>query len=206
MNLSILGFAIGPMGNNSYLVADEATHEAVVIDPSFDSQLIQTEADRLGYHITAIWLTHAHFDHMAGVADLAYQHSPTLPVGMHPAELALYHNNGGASAFGLEIPAGPEPTIFFEHGQTISIGNQKLEVRHTPGHTPGHVVFYSKEAGVVFCGDLIFQGGIGRTDLPGGSFATLSQSIQTQIFTLPPETQLLSGHGADTTVEDEMEN
>jgi len=85
----------------------------------------------------------------------------------------------------------------------LRIGKERLEARHTPGHTPGHMVFYCKEAGVVFCGDLIFAGSVGRTDLPGGDYDTLIESIQVQILTLPDETRLLSGHGPETTVGDE---
>ncbi len=205
MTLSVSVFSIGPMGNNSYLVYDPQINQGVVIDPSFGSKLITDEAVRLGVQITAIWLTHAHFDHIAGVAELINPPDTSIPVGIHQKDLQLYQQNGGADEFGLAIASGPTPSLFFEHGQLLQIGANSLEVRHTPGHTPGHVVFYSASEHLVFCGDLIFQNGIGRTDLPGGSFAELVNSIQTQIFTLPPETRLLPGHGSDTTVEEERE-
>lgn len=205
MTLSVSVFSIGPMGNNSYLVYDLEINQSVVIDPSFGSKLIMNEAVRLGVQITAIWLTHAHFDHIAGVAELVSPPESSIPVGIHQKDLKLYQQNGGADEFGLTIAPGPTPSLFFEHGQLLQIGANTLEVRHTPGHTPGHVVFYSASERLVFCGDLIFQNGIGRTDLPGGSFAELVNSIQTQIFTLPPETRLLPGHGSDTTVEEERE-
>jgi len=102
--------------------------------------------------------------------------------------------------FGMRIDPGPEPTIDLVHGQQLHLGHSLLEVCYSPGHTPGHVVFYCPAEGVCFCGDVIFQGSIGRTDLPGGDFDTLMNSIQTQILSMPDETRLLSGHGPETTV------
>jgi hydroxyacylglutathione hydrolase len=100
----------------------------------------------------------------------------------------------------MQIDPGPEPTMHLSHGQKLPLGDRLFEVRHTPGHTPGHVVFYCGSEKVVFCGDVIFWGGIGRTDLPGGDYDTLMHSIQSQILSLPNDTRLLSGHGGETTV------
>ena len=102
--------------------------------------------------------------------------------------------------FGLKIDPGPEPTIDLEHGQILHLGRYRFEVRHAPGHTPGHVMFYCAEQKVLFCGDVIFQGSIGRTDLPGGDYQTLMNSIRTQVLSLPEDTRLLTGHGPETTV------
>jgi glyoxylase-like metal-dependent hydrolase (beta-lactamase superfamily II) len=107
---------------------------------------------------------------------------------------------GGAPFFGMRIDPGPEPTIDLQHGMLLRLGSHELEVRHAPGHTAGHVMFYCAQQGVMFCGDVIFYSGIGRTDLPGGSYQTLLRSIQAQILTLPDETRLFSGHGPETTV------
>ena len=96
--------------------------------------------------------------------------------------------------------------MLLAHRQSLTIGEILVEVRHTPGHTPGHVVFYAPSAGVVFCGDLIFYGSVGRTDLPGGNHRQLIESIQAQILSLPPQTRLFSGHGPETTVGDEIAN
>lgn len=206
MTLSVSAFSIGPMGNNSFLVYSSQDRQGIVVDPSFGSRVIISEAGRLGIEITAIWLTHAHFDHIAGVSELVGSQNSSISIGVHPKDLKLYQQNGGAEEFGLTINPGPTPSLFFEHGQLLQIGAEILEVRHTPGHTPGHVVFYSASEHIVFCGDLIFQNGIGRTDLPGGSFTELVNSIQTQIFTLPPKTRLLPGHGPKTTVDEERES
>lgn len=105
--------------------------------------------------------------------------------------------------FGMRIDPGPEPTVDLKHGMILRLGGNQFEVRHAPGHTRGHVILYCAEEKVVFCGDVIFQGSIGRTDLPGGDFNTLIQSIRTQILTLPDDTRLLSGHGPETTVGQE---
>ena len=202
-NLEIVCLPLGPMDNNTYLVGDTATRQAVVIDPSFNSETVLEEAGRHGWRIAGIWLTHAHFDHIAGVAALVKAINPPLPVGLHPADLPLWRQGGGARLFGMKMETGPEPALHFEHEQILCVGKHYLEVRHTPGHTPGHVVFYSDEISTVLCGDLIFYHGVGRTDLPGGDHRALLQSIHTQILPLPPATRLLSGHGPETTVEEE---
>jgi glyoxylase-like metal-dependent hydrolase (beta-lactamase superfamily II) len=198
--LEIVTFILGPVQTNAYLVGDPDTGEAAVIDPAWDGQVILDEAGRRGWRIGNIWLTHAHFDHLGGAAAIADNSSPPPPVALHPGDYMLWRNQGGASFFGFRIDPGPEPTIDLSHRQILRIGKQRLEARYTPGHTPGHMVFYCKEAGVVFCGDLIFAGSVGRTDLPGGDYETLIESIQVQILTLPDETRLLSGHGPETTV------
>ena len=105
---------------------------------------------------------------------------------------------------GFSLDPGPAPSMHLNHGQTLQVGSIKVKVLHTPGHTPGHVVFYCKELDAVMCGDLIFFHGIGRTDIDGGNFDQLITSIQNQIFTLPCKTRLLSGHGPETTIEEEM--
>jgi hydroxyacylglutathione hydrolase len=204
MLLDIVTLQLGAMENNTYLVGDSETNQAIVIDPSFDSEIVLEEAARHGWNLTAVWLTHAHFDHIAGVKRIVDAFQPPLPVGLHPDDLPLLRKSGGSPMFGIQVDPVPPPAIHFDHGQLLRLGNQLIEVRHTPGHTPGHVVFYDAESGVVFCGDLVFYHGVGRTDLPGGDYRALLQSIHTQIFTLPPDTRLLSGHGPETTVREEQ--
>jgi glyoxylase-like metal-dependent hydrolase (beta-lactamase superfamily II) len=201
--LSIIPFTLGPVQTNSYLIADAKTGEAAVIDPAWDGQTILVEAQRRDWRIAHLWLTHAHFDHLGGAAALADGINPPPSVALHPDDYTLWRMEGGASLFGFRIDPGPEPTIEFTHGQILRLGANTLEVRHTPGHTPGHVILYSQADCLVFCGDVIFNGSVGRADLPGGDFATLIRSIHTQILTLPDETRLLSGHGPETTVGEE---
>jgi hydroxyacylglutathione hydrolase len=201
--IEIVSFVLGPVQTNAYLVADGETGEAVVIDPAAEGEVILEEARRRGWRIGSIWLTHGHFDHLAGSAAVADGSSPPPPVAMHPDDYWLWRNEGGAPLFGMRIDPGPEPTIDLSHGQILHLGKAVFEVRHTPGHTPGHVIFYCSSAEVVFCGDLIFQGSVGRTDLPGGDYNTLIHHIQEDILTLPDDTRLLSGHGPETTVGQE---
>lgn len=204
MALEIVTLQLGPMDNNTYLIADRETGQAVVIDPSFDSEQAVQEANQRGWTLNAVWLTHAHFDHIAGVKAVVESSDPPLPVGLHPLDLPLWQQAGGARMFGLEnIETGSDPQITFAHGQMLQLGSSTVEIRHTPGHTRGHVVLYSPEDAVVFCGDVIFFRGIGRTDLPGGDHATLIRSIREQILPLPAHTRLLSGHGPETTVGEE---
>jgi hydroxyacylglutathione hydrolase len=201
--IEIVSFVLGPVQTNAYLVADGETGEAVVIDPAAEGEVILEEARRRGWRIGSIWLTHGHFDHLAGSAAVADGSSPPPPVAMHPDDYWLWRNEGGAPLFGMRIDPGPEPTIDLFHGQILHLGKAVFEVRHTPGHTPGHVIFYCPSAEVVFCGDLIFRGSVGRTDLPGGDYNTLIHHIQEDILTLPEDTRLLSGHGPETTVGQE---
>ncbi len=206
MSLNCVTFVLGPLENNTYLIVDGDSGEAAVIDPSFDCQVVLDEVRQQGWNLTQVWLTHAHFDHIAGVSTIAGSTKPPLPVGLHPGDMVLWRQNGAAPHFGVRFESGPEPSIEFTHGQILSLGKSTFEVRHTPGHTRGHVIFVSQDENIVWCGDLIFSGSVGRTDLPGGDGAALLRSIQTQVLTLPPETRLLSGHGAETTVKAEIEH
>ncbi len=198
--LTIVPLVLGPVQTNSYIIADPETGMAVVIDPAWDGKRILAEAQRRGWHIGAIWLTHAHFDHLGGAAELADGLEPSPQVAMHPDDHALWQMEGGAPLFGMHIDPGPEPTIDLTDGQVLYLGKTQIEVRYAPGHTRGHVIFYIPSEKVAFVGDVIFQGSIGRTDLPGGDYDTLIDSIQKKILTLPDDTRLLSGHGPETTV------
>lgn len=198
--LSIVAMTLGPVMTNSYILADENTGEAVVIDPADDGKRILSEIDARNWHLVSIWLTHAHFDHMGGSAELADNSHPPPPVALHAEDMPLWRVQGGAAFFGMRIDPGPEPTIELVDGQILYLGEYQFQVLHAPGHTAGHVMFYNQVEKILFCGDVIFQGSIGRTDLPGGDYNTLINSIQTQVLSLPDETRLLSGHGPQTSV------
>jgi glyoxylase-like metal-dependent hydrolase (beta-lactamase superfamily II) len=198
--LEIVTLTLGPAQTNAYLVADSATRDAVVIDPSWDGEVILSEAQKRGWRIAHLWYTHAHFDHIGGAGAIADALNPLPLVALHPDDHVLWRAGGGGAVFGFDIDPGPEPTIDLHQGQVLRLGSVIFEVRFTPGHTRGHCVFYVAESKVCFCGDLIFAGSVGRTDLPGGDFATLERSIREQIFSLPDDTRLLSGHGPETTV------
>ena len=199
--LIIASFVLGLANTNTYLVGDPASRDAVVIDPAWDGEVIVHEAERRGLQIMGIWLTHAHFDHFGGAGGIAGASQNPIPMALHPDDLPLWHAHGGAELFGFKnFDPGPEPTTVLKNGMHFSLGLHDFEVRCTPGHTPGHVMFLAREDGLTFCGDLIFQGSVGRTDLPGGNWATLLRSIQQEVLVLPDETNLLSGHGPSTTV------
>ena len=201
--LKIISFELGPVLTNTYLVADTVNGQAVVIDPAWDGAEIVEEANRNGWQISQIWITHAHFDHIAGTKGVIDRVVPPPTVALHPKDLPLWRMQGGAPMFGMHIDPGPEPDLELTQGQVLFVGRYEFEVRFTPGHTSGHVVFYCPQDSVMFCGDVIFQGSIGRTDLPGGDYSLLLESIRSQILTLPDDVRLYSGHGPSTTVGDE---
>jgi hydroxyacylglutathione hydrolase len=203
MCLRYLRLTLGPLSNNVYMLGDNESGDAVVIDPGFDSQQVLTEARKQGWTIRQIWLTHAHFDHIAGVGEIANALDPAPPVGLHPGDRGLYDAQGGAGQFGFNIPSLPEPSLMFTDGMPLSLTEGQppvAVVRAAPGHSPGHVVFYCPSLGVLFCGDVIFRGGIGRTDLEGGDLDMLLHSIRFKVFSLPDDTRLLPGHGPESTV------
>ncbi len=202
MPIEIVSLVLGPLENNTYLVGDLSTRLAGVVDPSFGSQAILDAAAARGWTIQQIWLTHAHFDHIAGVGEVCAAFQPPPKVGLHPMDLGLWEEKGHAEQFGVAIGPAPRPTLWFAHGQQLALGQEVFEVRHVPGHTRGHVAFYHA-SGVMLAGDLIFKGGVGRTDLPGGDSETLLASIRDQVLSLPDSTRLLPGHGPETTVGEE---
>ncbi len=206
MTLEIVTFTLGPVETNAYLIADSQTGAAAVIDPAWDGQIILAEAQKRGWRIAHLWYTHAHFDHIGGAAAIADALNPLPLVALHPADHDLWKAAGGGPLFGYNIDPGPEPTIDFTQGQILRLGDNIIEIRCTPGHTAGHVVLYCAETAVCFCGDLIFAGSVGRTDLPGGSWDALEKSIHEQIYSMPDETRLLSGHGPETTVGKEKKS
>ncbi|MEX2160853.1 MAG: MBL fold metallo-hydrolase [Anaerolineales bacterium] len=205
MPLEIVKFTLGPAQTNAYLAAPVGGKDAVAIDPAWDGPVILEEAKQRGWRITSIWLTHAHFDHFGGAAAVADGSSPPPPVALHPEDYWLWRENGGAGAYGLQFDPGPEPTIDLVHGQSMHLGEAEVQVRYAPGHTPGHVMFYVPAEKLLFCGDVIFQMSIGRTDLPRANHATLIESIRREVLSLPDETRLLPGHGPETTVGQERE-
>lgn len=200
-SLAIVTFVLGPVSTNTYLVADIETNRAVVIDPAWEGEVIVAEAKRREWKLEEIWLTHAHFDHFGGVAGVVKSLPSPLKVALHPDDLPLWRVQGGAPLFGLQgFDPGPKPSIELNNGMRLQLGTLTFEVRYTPGHSQGHVMFLAREDGVAFCGDLIFQGSVGRTDLPGGNGQTLLESIRREVLTLPDETRLYTGHGPMTTV------
>jgi glyoxylase-like metal-dependent hydrolase (beta-lactamase superfamily II) len=185
---------------NAYLVADTETKEAVVVDPAWDGHLIVEEAVNRGWEIRKIWVTHAHFDHFGGAGSIVKALKEKPEVALHPEDRLLWRARGGAPFFGVKFESNTKPNLNLSHQQILSLGGNTVEVLHAPGHTKGHVMFYFKDEKVLFSGDVIFQGSVGRTDLPGGSWDTLLESIRIQVMTLDDDVKILSGHGPATTV------
>jgi hydroxyacylglutathione hydrolase len=189
---------VGITQTNCYVVGCEETHEGAVIDPGGNPKRILKTIEESGLAIRYVLNTHCHFDHMG--ANAAVVAATGAPLALHPAELPILQARGGAAWFGVPVKESPMPDVELEDGQTLEVGTLRFRVLHTPGHSPGGVTFYLEEEGVAFDGDVLFQMGVGRTDLPGGDWDTLARSIREVLFTLPDDTILYSGHGPKTTV------
>jgi len=206
MTLTIETFILGAIDNNIYLVSDPKTKEAVLIDPAIPSGKVLDHIREMDLHLTQIWITHAHFDHIGGVRWFVDKSENPIQVFMHQQALPLWENAGGARDFGFDFEPGPAPDHMIQENETLSVGAFTFNVLHTPGHTPGHVTYYCEQAKAAFCGDLIFYHGVGRTDLAGSDPDALTKSITEKIFTLPGGTKLYPGHGKATTVAEEIQN
>jgi glyoxylase-like metal-dependent hydrolase (beta-lactamase superfamily II) len=200
--MKIATLPIGPLQTNCYVIACPDTAMAAVIDPAWSGETIYGYIEQEELSLELILLTHAHFDHIAGAAALHRLSGARLLAhpDSHPLlEQAPLH----AQAWGFQIDPPPVPDGELTDGQMIQVGELNLEVLYTPGHAPGHVSFYDAEAGIVFDGDLLFSGSIGRSDLPGGDHQRLLRSIREKLLTLPDDTSVYSGHGPVTTIERE---
>ena len=190
----------GAFAENCYLVADPATREAAIVDPGEETELFLARLGAEGWTLRAIWLTHAHVDHVAGVS--AMRQATGAPVWLHAADRRLYDRAPDqARAFGLAMERLAPPDREFREGEPAVVGGISFDVLHTPGHSPGSVSLAGH--GVVFVGDVLFAGSVGRTDLPGGDAGALLASIRTKLYALPNETVVYAGHGPATTIGDE---
>jgi hydroxyacylglutathione hydrolase len=194
---------VGPIQTNCYIIGDEASGVGAVIDPGGEADRILEEVETMGLQIAYVINTHAHFDHTLGNNEVIAATGAKL--ALHRADAPLLAQGGWASMFGLFGISSPKPDLLLEDGETVELGDVKLQVIHTPGHTPGGISLYEASSGVLFCGDSLFCGGIGRTDLPGGDYDTLMRSLQ-KLLALPDETVVYPGHGNSTTIENEKMN
>jgi hydroxyacylglutathione hydrolase len=204
--LHLKAFTFNPFQENTYLIYND-NKQCWIVDPGmYDSR----EHIQFSQYITSAGLqpvsiinTHTHLDHIFGVQELKDRYK--IPFGIHERDQPVLKGAPtSAMIFGVELSKAPTPDFFIAENQPLKLGDDTLEVRFTPGHSPGSIVFYYPDGGWLIGGDVLFNGSIGRTDLPGGNFDTLINSIRSQVFTLPAETIVYSGHGPETTVEEEM--
>jgi len=189
---------------NCTILFDADTKAGVVVDPGGDIPRIQEALDQYGVKVEAIWLTHGHIDHAGGAMDL--KDSLGLPlIGPHEADLFLLQNlEMQAQRFGVaDTVRNCTPDRFLSEGDSVSFGEHQFEVLHCPGHSPGHVVFFNRAAQFAHVGDVLFNGSVGRTDLPGGDHAALIASITTKLLPLGDEIGFICGHGPGSRFGDE---
>ncbi len=192
---------VGPLQTNCYIAACQETMACAIIDPGGDAREILSFVQEQKLAVKHILLTHAHFDHIGAAAELV--EASHAPLAIHPGDEALLKVGGGGILWGYAIRPISRPDVQLAEGQVIEVGTLRLRVLHTPGHTPGHVVFHEPTHKAVFDGDVLFAGGIGRTDFPGGNHRQLMDSIRNKLMTLPDETVVYSGHGPATTIGEE---
>lgn len=200
MALQVHGLAVGPLAENAWLLTDGASGTAVLVDPGDEPERLIDALHQTHCTLQAIWLTHAHFDHVGAIAGILKELQ--VPVYLHPLDLPLYHIAARSAAqWGVVIDQPPPGTVDIQEGRVLSLGDTHFSVWHLPGHAPGHVAFIG--AGLCISGDVLFAGSIGRTDLPFCDPAAMQRSLQ-RLATLPADTRVLCGHGDDTTIGQEI--
>jgi hydroxyacylglutathione hydrolase len=200
VELIIKELVVGPLMSNCFIVGCEKTGEAVVIDPGGDAGRILSLLAASKLTVKYILNTHGHFDHVSGNRQL--KDATGADILIHPLDAPMLTRlSSNAAFFGISVENSPPCDRTIEEGETVSFGEVRLNVIHTPGHTPGGVSFYSN--GIVFVGDTLFAGSIGRTDFPGGDYDTLIFSIEKKLFPLGDDVRVLNGHGPETTIGNE---
>lgn len=205
--MTVAGFTFNAFSENTYLLIDEATRQCAIVDPGCyapaEQQALREYVADNNLEVVMLLNTHAHIDHVLG-NQFVLNTWPGVPFLLHRLDLAtLRAVPTYAANYGFPQYQPAEPTGELVAGQPVHIGETELEVRFTPGHAPGHVVFYHAPTATVIGGDVLFQRSIGRTDLPGGDHATLLHSIETELLTLPDATAVYPGHGPATTIGEE---
>ncbi|MFW9805057.1 MAG: MBL fold metallo-hydrolase [Candidatus Thorarchaeota archaeon] len=199
MGITIKRLTVGPLEENSYIVYDEPTKEAMVIDPGDEPGRILEIIKEEGLDVKYLVCTHTHFDHVGALPELKEQTRATII--MHRDEKQVYAAaKDMAAVWGFKVNDMPAPDEFIEEGYTLYLGEAKFEIIHTPGHSPGSICLHGE--GLLFSGDTVFAGSIGRTDFPGGSIEKMKESFR-RVISFPDDTQILSGHGPATTVKRE---
>lgn len=198
--------AVAPFFKNGFVLGCERTREGVIIDPGDEVDQLLSFVERERLKVLAILLTHAHVDHVSGVAEA--KRRLAVPIYLHPDDLFLYRQAAShGRLFGLDVEQPPPVDVFYEGRGPVAFGDYDVFVHHTPGHCPGGVCLQVARRGEpgkdLFVGDTLFAGSIGRTDLPGGDYDTLLRSITGVLFTFDDDARVYSGHGPQTTIGDE---
>ncbi len=201
----LLSMPVGPLEVACYVYWDVETRDAFVIDPGGDAERILSALKDRSIEAKFILNTHGHFDHVGGNGAVKNETNAQICINKADAELYSEAPERGA-IFGVSTAPQPAPDIYLQDGAQFSLGSILLEVIYTPGHTPGGVSFYSEKDRLLFTGDTLFAGSIGRTDLEGGSFDTLMESIKNRILPLDDSVRVFPGHGPDSTVGEERES
>lgn len=198
--LQVEQIPVGPLMTNCYIVWDEESGKGAIIDPGEDAEKILMRVRNHEIEVDKILATHCHFDHIGAVAPLKREIDAEFIT--HRDDLFFVEDcSNAARKWGFRIEQPPNPDRFFDEGDEIMIGSLKLEVLHTPGHSPGGVSFLHDS--IVIVGDCLFQGSIGRTDFRMGSFEILERTIKEKLYTLPDDTKVYTGHGPSTTIGEE---
>ena len=188
---------VGPLSVNCYIFACEKTHQAAIVDPGDEADQILSVVKKLDCRVKYILLTHGHIDHLSQIPIL--KNKLKAEFLMHEQDIPLVQSaSTQAALFGLPDPGDLKPDRFLNDGDIIHLGELTIQVIHSPGHSPGSITFQVNQK--LFVGDLIFNGSIGRTDLPGGDYSQIIESIQKKIFTFPDSVEIYPGHGPATTV------
>ena len=207
VTLQVETFVVGPMTNNLYLLRDDVAREAVLIDPSIESDAALARMRALseaGTRLTAIWNTHGHFDHIHDTA--RWREAYDVPILMHhDDEYWVQRLRDQALWMGFAPPTTAPPTQWLNGGETLMVGSHRARVLHTPGHSPGSVSYIFDDKGLCISGDVVFAGSVGRTDLPRCSPPQLQQSLA-RLMALPGATRILPGHYEPTTVRQELQH
>lgn len=190
---------------NCSIVWDDDSMDAVLIDAGGEPEKLQQAVRDLGVNVKALWITHGHLDHIGAVGTLAKAYAVPVIGPQKEDQFWVDSLQDVCRNYGFPVPEPVHIDQWLEGGDVLTLGNYAFEVRYTPGHTPGHVVFYCKQMNILWTGDVLFKGSIGRTDFPRGDFDTLIDSIKTQLFTLPDDTQFISGHGAISSIGQEKQ-
>lgn len=190
---------------NCSIVWDDDSKQAVLIDAGGDAQKLQQEVEALGLTVQALWVTHGHLDHVGAVGELARAWQVPVIGPQQEDQFWLDALQDVSVRYGFPVPEPVHVTQWLEGGEILTLGEHEFKVRYAPGHTPGHVMFYSAEYGLLWTGDVLFKGSIGRTDFPRGNHQQLLDSIQRECFSLPDDTQFISGHGPISTIGHEKQ-